>query len=99
MNPAEEFGLSFAKLITAVVRNVHTTDDRLQLESHTSFQGETKQFSVLCREFARLDSGHCLEIVMLQNSNARGAKLFDALGHYVGQESNRSFGGLMCFCC
>jgi hypothetical protein len=44
MNPAEEFGLSFAKLITAVVRNVHTTDDRLQLESHTSFQGETQQF-------------------------------------------------------
>lgn len=37
---AEEFGLSFAKLLDAVVRNVHTTADRLQLKMHSPFQEE-----------------------------------------------------------
>lgn len=37
---AEEFGLSFAKLLDAVVRNAHTTADRLQLKMHSPFQEE-----------------------------------------------------------
>jgi hypothetical protein len=61
LNRAEEFGLSLAKLINTVVRNVHTTADRLQLKSHTSFQGETKQLSAFSHEFAKLDTSRCLE--------------------------------------
>ena len=56
LNRAEEFGLSFAKLINTVVRNVHTTADRLQLKSHTPFQGETKQLSAFSHEVAKLDT-------------------------------------------
>lgn len=65
LNRAEESGLSFAKLINNVVRNVHTTADRLQLNSHNPFQGETKQLSAFSHEVAQLDTSRRLETSIL----------------------------------
>jgi hypothetical protein len=57
-----------------------------------------KQFSMLCRKLAKLDISRCLDFQDCHASNleSQTAKSFDVLGHYVGQESNRSFGGLTC---
>jgi hypothetical protein len=46
--PAEEFGLSFAKLINAVVRNVHTTADRHQLAHFIPGENESIFDSPYC---------------------------------------------------
>jgi hypothetical protein len=96
LNRAEEFGLSFAKLINTVVRNVHTTADQLQLKSHISFQGETKQLPAFSHKVTKLDTSRRLETPILRNSNPGHAKSFDDLGFYVGQATNRSSGGLTC---
>jgi hypothetical protein len=53
---------------------------------------------MLCRKLAKLDISRCLDFQDCHASNleSQTAKSFDVLGHYVGQESNRSFGGLTC---
>ena len=105
---AEEFGLSFAKLLNAVVRNVHTTAGPASAHDALSIPGKGREkvshisalLTLSCEtcQYSGLVRFSCFTMVF-SNRDANAAKDVLtplALLDYVRQERNRSFGGLTC---